>query len=216
MRALPYGDRAVLLEFGDAEQVAALTVALLGHSILDGVEEIVPGARTVLVRFDPGVVTAAQIAQRLALIDFSLRADLPSVAAAAAAAASPVVIPVVYDGADLLDVARLTDLSVEAVIQRHTAAGYRCGFCGFAPGFSYLVGGDPRLRVARLDEPRTAVPAGSVAIAGEFSAVYPQSSPGGWRLLGRTEARMWDLDRPAPALVPPGVAVRFEAVRAGA
>lgn len=207
MRALPYGERAVLLELANAEEVATLTAALLA-SRPAGVEESVPAARTVLVRFDPTVTTAAQIARGLSGLEFS-----PT--AAHGPVATPVVIPVVYDGADLQEVARLSDLSVEALIQRHTAPTYRCGFCGFAPGFSYLIGGDPRLHVPRLDEPRPQVPAGSVAIAGEFSAVYPRASPGGWRLLGRTEARMWDLERPSPALAPPGAAVRFEAVRAG-
>ncbi|MCW2604219.1 MAG: allophanate hydrolase subunit 1 [Pseudonocardiales bacterium] len=208
MRALPYGDRAVLLELADAEAVAALAAALLDGRP-DGVEEIVPAARTILVRFDPRRVTASHLAERLARINLAPIAE-------PARAADPVVIPVVYDGADLEDVARLADLSVDAVVQRHTAARYRCGFCGFAPGFSYLIGGDPVLRVPRLDEPRAQVPAGSVAIAGEFSAVYPVASPGGWRLLGRTDARMWDLARASPALLPPGTAVRFEAIRAGA
>jgi len=113
------------------------------------------------------------------------------------------------------DVARLCGLSTDEVIQRHAAGDYRSAFCGFAPGFSYLIGGDPILHVPRLAEPRPAVPAGSVAIGGPFTAVYPGASPGGWRLLGRTDARMWDLDRAAPALAPPGTAVRFAPVRAG-
>lgn len=210
MRALPYGDRAVLLELADAEQVAMLAVALRS-ALPVGVQEIVPAARTVLVRFDPAVTTAAQIARQLSGLELSPSAGDAAIAVGGPA---PVVIHVVYDGVDLPDVARLVGISIEALIQRHTAPTYRCGFCGFAPGFSYLVGGDPGLHMPRLDEPRTQVPAGSVAIAGEFSAVYPHASPGGWRLLGRTSAQMWDLERPSPALAPPGAAVRFEAVRA--
>lgn len=208
MRVLPYGARAMLLELPTSAEVAALALALRDGPPA-GVEEVVPAARTVLIRFDPGQVTAPSLELAVRAIDLSAPvADAPSTGA--------VVIPVVYDGADLEDVARMTGLSVEAVVQRHAAASYRCGFCGFAPGFSYLVGGDPALQVARLDEPRAQVPAGSVAIAGQFSAVYPQPSPGGWRLLGRTDARMWDLGRPSPALAPPGTAVRFEPVRARA
>ena len=208
MRARPYGEAAVLLELADSDAVARLAAAP-PDGWPDGVEEIVPAARTVLVRFDPRRVTPTQLQRAAQAMDLAAVSD-PRLEA------DPVVIPVVYDGVDLHDVARLAGLSVEAVIQRHAAARYRCGFCGFAPGFSYLTGGDPALHVPRLDEPRARVPAGSVAIAGEFSAVYPQASPGGWRLLGRTDARMWDLGRPSPALAPPGAAVRFEAVRAGA
>jgi KipI family sensor histidine kinase inhibitor len=82
-------------------------------------------------------------------------------------------------------------------------------FGGFAPGFAYLTGGDSRLRVPRRSEPRTTVPAGSVALAGEYSAVYPRSSPGGWQLIGRTDAAIWDLEHDPPALLRPGTWVRF-------
>ena len=116
------------------------------------------------------------------------------------------VIDVVYDGPDLAEVASLTGLSTAQVIHAHTATVWRVGFCGFAPGFAYLVDGDPRLRVPRRSEPRTSVPAGSVALAGEFSAIYPRQSPGGWQLIGHTEAVLWDLDRPNPALLTPGIA----------
>lgn len=85
-------------------------------------------------------------------------------------------------------------------------------FCGFAPGFGYMVGGDPRLRVPRRDEARVRVPAGAVALAGEFTGVYPRASPGGWQLLGRTDAVIWDVDRDPPGLLRPGVRVRFEEV----
>ncbi|MGH8917838.1 MAG: 5-oxoprolinase subunit B family protein, partial [Actinomycetes bacterium] len=123
-----------------------------------------------------------------------------------------VVIDVVYDGADLSEVADRTGLSIAAVINAHTVTPWRVGFGGFAPGFAYLVGGDPRLLVPRRPEARTVVPAGSVALAGEFSGVYPRRSPGGWQLIGRTDAVLWDIGRPHPALLTPGAWVQFRAV----
>ena len=125
------------------------------------------------------------------------------------------VIDVVYDGADLTEVAGLTGMAAGEVIAAHTGTPWRVGFGGFAPGFAYLVGGDPRLHVPRRAEPRTRVPAGSVALAGEFSGVYPRESPGGWQLIGRTDAVLWDVERPQPALLTPGMWVRFRALRSG-
>jgi KipI family sensor histidine kinase inhibitor len=125
-------------------------------------------------------------------------------------------IDVVYDGADLDEVARLTGLTTEQVVAAHTATPWRVGFGGFAPGFAYLIGGDGRLEVPRQSEPRTRVPAGSVALAGEFSAVYPRESPGGWQLIGHTSkdtAELWDVDRDPPALLRPGMWVQFRDVR---
>ena len=98
------------------------------------------------------------------------------------------------------------------VIAAHTGSPWRVGFGGFAPGFAYLVGGDERLNVPRQSDPRTKVPAGSVALAGEFSAVYPRESPGGWQLIGHTDAVLWDVDRDKPALLIPGMLVQFRAV----
>ena len=109
-----------------------------------------------------------------------------------------------YDGPDLDEVARLTGLTHAEVVAAHTGTPWRVAFGGFAPGFAYLVGGDPRLHVPRRDRPRPSVPAGSVGLAGEFSGVYPRSSPGGWQLLGTTDAVLWDADRDPPALLAPG------------
>ena len=114
-----------------------------------------------------------------------------------------------YDGPDLDDVAALTGLSRSEVVAAHTGRPWRVAFGGFAPGFAYLVGGDPRLRVPRRDRPRPSVPAGSVGLAGEFSGVYPRSSPGGWQLVGTTSAVLFDVDRDPPALLGPGTTVRF-------
>ncbi len=118
-------------------------------------------------------------------------------------------IAVRYDGPDLEEVAHLTGLAPDEVVTAHTGTPWRVGFGGFAPGFAYLVGGDPRLVVARRGEPRTRVPAGSVGLAGEFSGIYPRESPGGWQLIGSTDVVLWDTDRHPPALLSPGTTVRF-------
>lgn len=120
-------------------------------------------------------------------------------------------VPVVYDGPDLQEVAELTGLSVDEVVAAHTGSQWRVAFAGFAPGFAYLVGGDPRLDVPRRSEPRTRVPVGAVGLAGHFSGIYPRSSPGGWQLIGHTDEVLWDEHRDPPALLRPGWGVRFEA-----
>ncbi|MEU5265308.1 allophanate hydrolase subunit 1 [Amycolatopsis sp. NPDC021455] len=199
VRLLPCGRRAVLVESDD---VLGFQAALT-RSLPDGVEELVPAARTLLVRFDPSVTDADRLGALLRQV---------SPVDSATAEAGEVVIPVVYDGEDLADVAEETGLSVGALISRHTAGTYVSAFCGFAPGFAYLSGSDPLLHVSRRSSPRTRIPPGSVAIAGEYSAVYPSASPGGWRLLGRTDVPVWDVERDPPNLLPPGTKVRFEAV----
>lgn len=201
-RVLPYGERAVLVEVDDGDEALGLHAALLGAPPA-GVEELVPAARTVLVRFDPAVVGADALA--------ALVRAVPAVAPTADGA-EPIEVAVVYDGEDLGDVAALTGLTIDDVVRRHAAPTYRVAFCGFTPGFAYLVGGDPALRVPRLATPRTRVPAGSVAIADVYSAVYPTATPGGWRLLGRTDAPLWDPARRPPALLAPGGTVRFRPV----
>jgi KipI family sensor histidine kinase inhibitor len=130
-------------------------------------------------------------------------------ASSTAASVGHVELPVDYDGADLDEVARMSGLDVDEVIARHSNGIYTVRFCGFAPGFAYLDGLDPTLHVARRASPRTEVPAGSVAIAGEFAGVYPRRSPGGWQLLGRTTTVLWDLSARPPALLVPGTIVRF-------
>jgi KipI family sensor histidine kinase inhibitor len=103
--------------------------------------------------------------------------------------------------------------TVAEVVQRHQNGCYVAAFCGFAPGFAYLTGLDPALHLARRPSPRTRIPAGSVAIAGEYSAVYPTASPGGWHLLGRTTLDVWDVERARPNLLAPGTRVRFSGAR---
>lgn len=198
-----YGDRALLLECSGTDEVIALTAALR-DAALPEVVDIVPGACTVLLGLrDTGLQQA-------------VRTQLSGVAVptirAAGGDSGEVVIDVVYDGPDLPEVAALLGMTPDEVVAAHTGTPWRAGFVGFAPGFAYLVDGDPRLRVPRRAEPRTRVPAGAVALAGEFSGVYPRESPGGWQLIGRTGALLWDADRADPALLQPGMSVRFRAV----
>ncbi|MCR6484150.1 allophanate hydrolase subunit 1 [Amycolatopsis sp. OK19-0408] len=201
VRLLPCGRRAVLVEAEDVLGYQAAVTAL----DLAGVEELVPAARTLLVRFDPAVTDADRLGAVLREV---------SPVDSTVTGAGEVVVPVVYDGEDLADVAAEAGVSVASVISRHSAGSYVSAFCGFAPGFAYLSGLDPALHVSRRSTPRTRIPAGSVAIAGEYSAVYPSASPGGWRLLGRAEVPVWDVERDPPNLLPPGTRVRFEAVTA--
>lgn len=199
-----YGDRALMVQCGSTAEVLAWADALRAAAI-PSVVDIVPAARTVLVKLD-GPRYQGVIRQRLR----KMRVD-PTPATTSERRAD-VVIEVVYDGPDLAEVADRTGLSIAAVIDAHTATPWRVGFSGFAPGFAYLVDGDPGLKVPRRPEPRTSVPAGSVGLAGEFSAVYPRQSPGGWQLIGHTDAVLWDLQRPSPALLTQGMWVQFRAV----
>lgn len=200
----PVGDRACIIDLPDLERVLGAAERLRELGIA-GVVDIVPAARTVLVRCEDRA--SVRLVEQ-AVADFDPRVSTGG------GAGREVTIDVVYDGDDLDEVGELTGLGADGVVAAHTGTAWQAAFGGFAPGFAYLCGGDPRLDVPRLDSPRTAVPAGSVAIAGGYSAVYPGASPGGWRLLGRTEQRMWDEARDTPALVAPGDTVRFRAVRA--
>jgi KipI family sensor histidine kinase inhibitor len=199
MRVLNCADTGVLVEVADLAEVVALRAAL-AEKPPPGVTDVVPAARTVLLRVEPGT-DPDRVAAAVT--------GLPLSPGGRGGSAETVTIPVHYDGEDLADIAELTGLTTRGVVAAHTAATWTVAFCGFAPGFGYMVGDDPRLCVPRRGEARTRVPAGSVALAGEFTGVYPRSSPGGWQLLGRTEARIWDLDRDPPGLLRPGVRVRF-------
>ena len=199
MTVLTYGDRSLLIEADTTEEAIGWTVAI-NEAELPGVVDVVPGAKTVLVTADgPGRTGALRTAlERLVPAPEKARRDGPTID-----------VPVIYDGPDLDDVARLTGMTSEEVVTAHTGTPWQVAFGGFAPGFAYLIGGDPRLQVPRRDEARTKVPAGSVGLAGEFSGIYPRQSPGGWQLLGHTDLRMWDVDRNPPALLQPGTLVRF-------
>jgi len=221
-RVLPMGERAFLVEVDGLDEVLAVHAALAA-SRPEGVTDLVPAARTVLVRVDPRMLPVA-----------AARAWALRTAAGAQpgdAAAGPLVeLDVAYDGADLADTARLLGVTPDELVRRHAGAEWRVAFTGFAPGFGYLVSHDWPFDVPRLELPRTRVPAGSVGLAGAFSGAYPRDTPGGWRLIGTTAAPLFDpaaagptrpeaprearatlLDRAAasPALLAPGTRVRF-------
>ncbi|MEV8441598.1 5-oxoprolinase subunit PxpB [Actinosynnema sp. NPDC051121] len=195
------GPDGVLVEVDSPAEVEAVRATLAAARLPD-VVELVPAARTVLVVTGPG--GAAAVRRVLTGADL---AHHPAVDG------DEVVIEVRYDGPDLDLVAETAGLTPAEVVALHTGADYRVAFCGFAPGFAYLTGLPEPLRQPRLDSPRTKVPAGSVGVAGEFTAAYPRATPGGWRLIGRTDAPLFDPRRPTPALLTPGDRVRFEAVR---
>lgn len=252
-RILPYGDRALMLELASLDEVLVVHRELAG-SAPAGVIDIVPAARTVAVTIDPAQLPLsvarawlARAASHPGLLDSGpsaaglsaagrLDAGPGQMAESASASASEsvdaLVIDVDYSGADLAEVARILGWSVAEVIAWHSGCRWRVAFCGFSPGFGYLVpesaaggaaggggaagdGAAGRLRVPRRQSPRTSVPAGSVALADEFSAVYPRQSPGGWQLIGQTDAVLWDASRDSPALLTPGREVRFRPVGQG-
>lgn len=199
MRVLPCGEHAALVELEDLNEVLGL-YATLRHDPPEGVTELVPAARTLLVGFDPAVLSFDRVAAEVRGRPIGPPEDHDR---------DEVHIEVTYDGEDLEEVASLVGLSAREVVDRHTAATYTSAFCGFAPGFAYLVGLDRSLWVPRRDSPRTRVPAGAVAIADEFSAVYPRESPGGWRIIGHSRTPVWDLQRTPSTLLEPGTPVRF-------
>jgi KipI family sensor histidine kinase inhibitor len=201
-QVLDVGPLARLVEV--APGTAADWAAVLREDDIPGVVDIVPAARTVLVRCADRS-SAARVTSRLPHIEATMLRRVDRVEDDRAV----VEIPVVYDGDDLDEVARAAGLEPDEVIARHVGSSFRVDFCGFAPGFAYLAGLDEALWLPRRSTPRTRVPAGSVAIASEYSAVYPGVSPGGWHLLGTTSTRVWDADRVPPALLQPGTTVRF-------
>ena len=198
---LPCGDRALLVEVAGLPEVAAVRTAL-ERAPLPGQRDLVPAARTVLVVFDRAPSD----------LDVATLCRLDPDASAGVAAGKSLELPVVFDGADLARVAELTGRGVAALVEALTTAELTVAFGGFAPGFGYLSGLPEELHVPRRATPRTRVPAGSVALAGPFAGVYPQASPGGWQLIGRTDAVLFDVDRDPPALLVPGTAVRFRDV----
>ncbi|SMX92231.1 sensor histidine kinase inhibitor, KipI family [Brevibacterium iodinum ATCC 49514] len=191
--------RHLLVECADLTATMALHRSLEAAD-LPGVTELIPAARTVLISFDPARTHAEILAEAVRGLGHT---------ESASDAAREVTIDVHYDGDDLAEVADLLSVSPDEVIKRHQAATWQVAFAGFAPGFGYLAGDDELFNVPRRSSPRTRVPVGSVALAGEFTGVYPRSSPGGWELIGRTDAKLWDLDREPPALFVPGTIVKF-------
>ncbi len=195
MRILPSGDHALLVELDDLDQVLAYYTALTSDPPSD-VVDIVPAARTILV------TTAGS----LDAMSRTLRSVTPT--PGTRATGDLIEIPVTYDGEDLQDVADLLGCTSAEVVERHTGEDWTVAFCGFAPGFGYLTGLSS-WDIPRRQSPRTRVPTGAVALAGEFSGVYPRESPGGWQLIGRTDVQIFDQERDPAALFHPGHRVRF-------
>lgn len=199
----PVGERGVLVELpGNATVRKLVGVA---RDRIAGLEDVVAGHETVLLVWEPGRKPPGDLGTRLAELLGS---------ASTVRAADLIELPVAYDGPDLAAVADHCGWSTEEVVRRHLAATYEVGFIGFAPGFAYLLGGDPALRPPRRDVPRERVPARSLALAGEYCAVYPAASPGGWNLIGTAQVDPFDLHREPQALLQTGARVRFVEVRA--
>ena len=198
------GGTALLATFDSLADVVAFRAGL-AQAALPGLTEVVSGARTLLLRFDPTTTDAGRLRAELTQVS----PGSPVSATLEAQDTEPLVIPVTYDGEDLDTVTELTGMRRDELVAWHTGQLWTSAFCGFAPGFSYLTGSDRPLDLPRRSTARTAVPSGAVAVAGEFSAVYPRTSPGGWQLIGRTVVPMWSLDRTLPALAPAGTLVRF-------
>ena len=202
MRFLPVGPRTLLVELADLDATLALFDALLADPV-DGLAEIIPAARTLMIRVGPGFAADGALAAQI-----MARQPAPGTVRQQGAVET-VEIPMTYVGQDLADVAAHMDLTVAEVIAAHQAATWAVAFCGFAPGFAYMTGDDPRFDLPRRPAPRTRIPAGSVALAARFCGIYPQDTPGGWQLIGTTRVPMWDLSRDPPALLRPGVRARF-------
>ncbi|OCG07977.1 allophanate hydrolase [Gilliamella sp. wkB178] len=200
MRFLPVNLDALMVELGSLKQTMALTNLLESVVQQWHIDEIIPAARTILIRYNPVLTNANILAEQIAKLDVATGVILTG---------ELVTIPVHYQGEDLSQVAEILGITVAEVIKRHTDNEYQVAFCGFAPGFAYMVAKNSQLHVPRLKSPRVRIPAGSVALAGEFSSVYPQASPGGWQLIGITDLAVWDLQRQQPALLKPGSRVNF-------
>ena len=203
---LPCGDSAFLVELPELTAVVAYYRGLTGAgtsagvSTPEGIIDVVPAARTVLVTFDPETIRPSEVRDWL---------ESAEPAEGISGSGREVIIEVSYSGPDLAETAQFLGMSEAEMVKLHTGSEWTAGFSGFAPGFVYLVTTHERLRVPRRNTPRTAVPAGSVGLAGEFSGVYPRSSPGGWQLIGTTTAALWDVSKAEPALIRPGDLVRF-------
>jgi KipI family sensor histidine kinase inhibitor len=199
MRLLPSGTTALIVELDNLDEVLGLYAAL-EHDRPDGVLDVVPAARTLLVVTDPAEASLSSVAQ--AIEHTTPREDRLD-------SSELVEVPVSYDGEDLEEAARLLGCDAEELVRRHTAEEWTVAFCGFMPGFGYLVSKGWQVEMPRRSSPRKKVPPGSVALAGEFSGVYPRESPGGWQLIGRTSLAMFDPSRDPAALLRPGTLVRF-------
>jgi KipI family sensor histidine kinase inhibitor len=195
MQVLPVGPRAVLVEPADPTHVPRLYADLLRHLRC---RDIVPGARTVLLDGPDDLESARSYLASWSPTEVAPRGEERTVE-----------LPTTYDGEDLDHVAQQWGMTRAEAVRTHLETTFTVAFVGFSPGFAYCTGLPEELAVPRLDRPRAKVPAGSVGLAGEYTGVYPTGSPGGWRLLGRTGAALWDPAREEPALLTPGTRVRF-------
>jgi KipI family sensor histidine kinase inhibitor len=208
LRFRPVGRDALLVEVADVDAASALYRLVrrltAAQGILQAPRDVVPAARTVLIDGVEDVPAWQRLLQGGAadLADDDAGTD--------AVSQNEVVLRVVYDGPDLERVAAAWACTAEEVIRRHASARYRVRFCGFAPGFAYCTSDAQMPSVPRRDEPRASVPAGSVALAGRYCGVYPRTMPGGWQLIGTTDAVLFDVRRARPALLGPGDRVRFQ------
>ena len=196
-RLLPYGEAARLLECQDLDDSQRM-LYWLHEQQRPEIAEVIPGARTLLLRLNSPLPAA--------LVRTMIDIQPPPVPEADAAL---VIIDVQYDGPDLEAVADQLQLGIDELIKHHTDQEWTVAFCGFAPGFGYLAPTRQSLPVPRRSTPRTRVPAGSVALADQWSAVYPTASPGGWQLIGSADVQLFDVSREQPALLSPGSRVRF-------
>jgi KipI family sensor histidine kinase inhibitor len=199
MRVRRAGPRALLIECSDPQAWHSALWRRREQGLFTA-EEIVPGERTVLL---DGVDSDLAVD----LAEWGPDSDLSLVGT------TLVEIATVFDGEDLSFVAAHWGISVEAVVGRLTETEFTVAFCGFAPGFAYMRGLAPEQAVPRLDAPRPRVPAGAVALAGAYAGIYPTASPGGWRLVGRTDHNLFDVRREPPALLAPGARVRLAVAR---
>lgn len=199
MRFLAVNLSSFLVELDTLDETLALFDAL-SAAPEKGIEEIIPAARTLLIRYQPMQTSMAQLAGKISQCSLQHKE---------ARYGQQVTIPVHYNGEDLPAVAELMGIAVQEVIRRHQESLWNVAFTGFAPGFAYMVSDTGGWQTPRRSTPRTRIPAGSVALAGEFSGIYPQASPGGWQLIGQTDLQMWDLTRAQPALLLPGSQVQF-------
>lgn len=199
MRFLPVNFNTIMVELSGLKETLMLFDSL-NMAPIAGVEEIIPAARTLMIRFLPMVISMQQLA---AVIQSRGLQECHRISG------KQIEIPVRYDGEDLAFVAEVLEISIPEVIRQHTENEYTVAFTGFAPGFAYMVPETVSWDIPRRKTPRTRIPAGAVALAGEFSGIYPQASPGGWQLIGNTDVQMWNLSRPEPALLQPGYRVRF-------
>lgn len=202
MKILPSGSRGLLLELEDLDEVLTYYAALRAEQ-LPGVLDIVPAGQTVLLVGDHET-DLSDLVSRLRALQPADHRRAPGPA---------VEVPVRYDGEDLADVAGLLEITVDELVARHRDEEWTVAFCGFAPGFGYLTGACHDWDIPRRTTPRTRVPAGSLALAGAFTGVYPRESPGGWQLIGHAEVEVFDLDRDPAALLTPGARVRFVETR---